>query len=196
MALIKCNECGHTISDKAESCPNCGCPNNVNIESSINRQGNSVSSKKQSGENKKHFIILAVFIIFIGIFLVYNFNVKEENSFNNAEGMQETIEEKEQQGSNHIDIEESSVDTQYFTDGNGQRWPIKYIKQYWKGQGNTNATLSNPSQYRNKNSYNKDWLNIFGIPNTEQAKQLYEECYDIYIDAFDKALEFRNTNAY
>lgn len=26
MALIKCNECGHTISDKAESCPNCGCP--------------------------------------------------------------------------------------------------------------------------------------------------------------------------
>ena len=26
MALIKCTECGHSISDRASSCPNCGCP--------------------------------------------------------------------------------------------------------------------------------------------------------------------------
>lgn len=26
MALIKCAECGHEVSDKAEMCPNCGCP--------------------------------------------------------------------------------------------------------------------------------------------------------------------------
>lgn len=26
MALIKCTECGHDVSDKASSCPNCGCP--------------------------------------------------------------------------------------------------------------------------------------------------------------------------
>lgn len=26
MALIKCPECGKEISDKAASCPNCGCP--------------------------------------------------------------------------------------------------------------------------------------------------------------------------
>ena len=26
MALIKCEECGKEISDKAKSCPNCGCP--------------------------------------------------------------------------------------------------------------------------------------------------------------------------
>lgn len=26
MALIKCKECGHIISDKASACPNCGCP--------------------------------------------------------------------------------------------------------------------------------------------------------------------------
>lgn len=26
MALIKCNECGHEVSDKASMCPNCGCP--------------------------------------------------------------------------------------------------------------------------------------------------------------------------
>ena len=26
MALIKCPECGREVSDKAGSCPNCGCP--------------------------------------------------------------------------------------------------------------------------------------------------------------------------
>ena len=26
MALIKCSECGKEISDKADKCPNCGCP--------------------------------------------------------------------------------------------------------------------------------------------------------------------------
>lgn len=26
MALIKCPECGHQVSDKASACPNCGCP--------------------------------------------------------------------------------------------------------------------------------------------------------------------------
>lgn len=26
MTLIRCSECGHSISDKAEMCPNCGCP--------------------------------------------------------------------------------------------------------------------------------------------------------------------------
>ena len=26
MALMKCPECGKEISDKAKSCPNCGCP--------------------------------------------------------------------------------------------------------------------------------------------------------------------------
>ena len=26
MALVKCKECNKEISDKAEKCPNCGCP--------------------------------------------------------------------------------------------------------------------------------------------------------------------------
>ena len=35
MALIKCSECGKEISDKAESCPNCGNPINKKEESKI-----------------------------------------------------------------------------------------------------------------------------------------------------------------
>jgi RNA polymerase subunit RPABC4/transcription elongation factor Spt4 len=31
MSLIKCLECNKEYSDKAESCPNCGCPTTINI---------------------------------------------------------------------------------------------------------------------------------------------------------------------
>ena len=33
MAIINCPECGKTVSDKAVTCPNCGCP----IESTFNK---------------------------------------------------------------------------------------------------------------------------------------------------------------
>lgn len=36
MALIKCIECGHSISDKAEMCPKCGCPVSYSIEAHSN----------------------------------------------------------------------------------------------------------------------------------------------------------------
>ena len=35
MSLIKCPECGKEISDKATSCPNCGCPVSVPKESDV-----------------------------------------------------------------------------------------------------------------------------------------------------------------
>ena len=41
MALFKCPECGHQVSDKASSCPNCGCPieiikNQSNVDNNQN----------------------------------------------------------------------------------------------------------------------------------------------------------------
>lgn len=53
MSLIYCKECGKQISDKAEKCPNCGCPLNE-LES------NSFSNKK---EKKSYSNILAGFML-------------------------------------------------------------------------------------------------------------------------------------
>lgn len=42
MALIKCPECEKEISDKATSCPNCGCPlqgRAINIVAKVNEKG-------------------------------------------------------------------------------------------------------------------------------------------------------------
>ncbi len=53
MALIKCPECGKEISDKAVSCPNCGCPiesmeSDKENSSSVNQMQNIFQSNTQN----------------------------------------------------------------------------------------------------------------------------------------------------
>lgn len=43
MALIKCSECGHEISDKAEACPHCGCP----VEKHSERKKATITDNKK-----------------------------------------------------------------------------------------------------------------------------------------------------
>ena len=56
MSLIKCQECGRDVSDKAKTCPNCGCP--------INRF-----------QNEKDFptytLIAYLFFAFFGISMIF-----------------------------------------------------------------------------------------------------------------------------
>jgi hypothetical protein len=47
MALKKCSECGHEISDRAVACPQCGCPTGVGAQSPQNGR----SPRDASGEN-------------------------------------------------------------------------------------------------------------------------------------------------
>ena len=55
MALIKCPECGREISDKAESCPHCGCPTprtvrpHVQAEETTVWSGNPLMFRGQPG---------------------------------------------------------------------------------------------------------------------------------------------------
>lgn len=49
MALIKCNECGKEVSDKATACPNCGCPINTNYNSGNSTINTRSKPKKKTG---------------------------------------------------------------------------------------------------------------------------------------------------
>ena len=75
MALIKCKECGHEVSDKASACPNCGCP----IEKGLvcDECGASISEtdemcpncgnpiKSKNGFNWKKPILFLVILLFV-----------------------------------------------------------------------------------------------------------------------------------
>ena len=76
MALIKCNECGKEISDKAKKCPHCGikCKN----ENDVKVFPTSVM-----------FILIVIFVAVI--FLMMNYNKKDYN--NSTSGIKENTNE-------------------------------------------------------------------------------------------------------
>ena len=74
MALIKCKECGHDVSDKASVCPNCGCP--------IEKGTNHVSNKPVKNSKTKSWFLLALLLCLIMGGGYYAFN----NLFNGGNG--------------------------------------------------------------------------------------------------------------
>ena len=68
MALIKCTECGKQISDKAESCPNCG----YRIESTIEEKKEIPSTIKQEAKeiDKKISICYAIVAVLVVLLFV------------------------------------------------------------------------------------------------------------------------------
>ena len=71
MALIKCPECGKEISDRAKSCPNCGCPVNVYKKNTRNIELN----------RKKIIVIIAIIVFIIGIlsFFIVKYKYNKDN---------------------------------------------------------------------------------------------------------------------
>jgi len=74
MALIKCPECGHQVSDKANACPNCGYPllsvepDSLNVAekpTSINQKEAAwISDLKKKAKRSKRTTIILIFVFF------------------------------------------------------------------------------------------------------------------------------------
>ncbi len=78
MALIVCKECGKEISDKANECPNCGCPLEQKQNSNVEDLKYSNQEQKNSNQICKSFCKLclkeigamALFLLAIALYVV------------------------------------------------------------------------------------------------------------------------------
>ena len=96
MALIKCIDCGKEVSDRAQNCPNCGCPiecsiaaNNSKIENVENVvsdiEETSTPTKKQSlTTNKKVLFVFGIVAVALIILIVVLISNGDENASDNA----------------------------------------------------------------------------------------------------------------
>ena len=65
MALIKCPECGHMVSDKATKCPKCGCPTKeatVPHQEDAARNDMPVYDEEESPTNKWLYVVIALLL--------------------------------------------------------------------------------------------------------------------------------------
>lgn len=82
MALIKCSECKKNISDKAKTCPNCGCPvarEKVKEKVKEKLDIEKTTLKENSSQIKKGFIIGAIVLIVISLTIVVISSVSKNN---------------------------------------------------------------------------------------------------------------------
>ena len=83
MALMQCTECGKEFSDKANSCPNCGCP--VSLVLQLNKEVNTdANNTKPERNRKKHFIIILSSIILIALIIGTATFLPKEMAYRNA----------------------------------------------------------------------------------------------------------------
>ena len=81
MALIKCTECGHMVSDKATVCSKCGCP----IDNQSN--GLNVNIHKQNGSGRKWIVAVLSIIVLIAAVAIVFYVFSSEASNDDSEMM-------------------------------------------------------------------------------------------------------------
>lgn len=72
MALINCQECGKEISDKANSCPHCGCPS---VSTVTDEKQEIVVQRSRKISNKLIVIVIGVILVVVVGSVIYNVKV-------------------------------------------------------------------------------------------------------------------------
>lgn len=73
MALIKCSECGNSVSDTAKTCPHCGYNLSAEKKSeNIKQKKEDFTNKMKSDKTKKNIKIIAVILVIIGVLYYAN----------------------------------------------------------------------------------------------------------------------------
>lgn len=116
MALIKCKECGHMISEKALVCPKCGYPvekgNNL-LEEKGNTNKNSSTPSKSVGRKWRLSDILWIVILFgIAFAMIYYATISSKSSDSSTTEASSTTEVSYGPG------------TYEFVDEAGQQWQL------------------------------------------------------------------------
>ena len=70
MALIKCPECKKEISDKAASCPNCGCP--IADDTSNQTPEKKVQTIEKTSKKYKGQQLASIIFGLIGFFMIFS----------------------------------------------------------------------------------------------------------------------------
>ena len=76
MALIKCKECGHEVSDRASACPNCGCPIAGETPEPQNDvvEAEPIYYEEEEATNKWLYVIIGVLVAIIIMGGIYGYS--------------------------------------------------------------------------------------------------------------------------
>jgi uncharacterized membrane protein YvbJ len=78
MELVKCSECGKSISDKAKTCPGCGCASQSSSSLSSNSIRDDASQPPRTSDKNTLTLIVALLSIVVVVLSLYVFNFQQQ----------------------------------------------------------------------------------------------------------------------
>ena len=171
MALIKCEECGKEISDKATSCPNCGAPvaptNNVTIPKQFHAK--SVKEKKKVNWLKIFLIVIAVYIVLGCLSGAFRGDGEENTSQDSISQENESVNNAD---SADVDSETDELDAQDSTPAMSKEDFVASCQEF-----NYKTIARNPDEYIGQNF-------AVDVQIYETAKGKWYTGYDTYYKAY------------
>lgn len=133
MGLIECRECGHSVSDRAEACPECGCP----VQPSTTSAG-SPADEDERGRSWKAW--LGVTVVAVSLLALIAVAVAPDDPVDSGKS---TAENRGESDTDNPEAEWVRVET-FQSRGNqqtrpfdirGNRWRVEYESKPTKDEG-------------------------------------------------------------
>lgn len=210
MAMIKCPECGHDVSDKAPLCPHCGVEiagqnSQEKQESKAINDGKDSKNAKKGGKNKWVIItILAVIIIAIGAAL-YFMNTTKGNEKEAAE-YEFAMTSNDTTVLNHYLLTYQDAPIDHINNVRGRIEELQKTDKAWTDavvRGTKSALLKyiedNPNSIHKAEAEHKldslDWVSAKEINTVSSYKAYMDNRPDgDYFDEANESLRQLNTN--
>lgn len=112
MALVRCPECGHAVSEAASSCPNCGCPMHSQPVAGTGAPAQEPAYRPEEPKkgNAGKIVALLVVLALLVAGIVYVLN--KQNSDSQPAQSEQTTEQQTDQEENTNDQTDNGQDTQ------------------------------------------------------------------------------------
>lgn len=105
MALIKCKECGHEVSDKATKCPKCGCPTTKEEEKPVHIEEAQPLYDEEDNGGRSHkwlYVIIALLLVILagGSYYYFCYNHQKQEAEDREKFVKDSINQTRQDSIN------------------------------------------------------------------------------------------------
>ena len=171
MALIKCTECGHVVSDKASMCPNCGCPiNDEEMPHPWDAEANNtqVINKRNGRSNKWLYAIIALLVAVFadGGYYWYRMSKKDDDVKQFVAQFAQAVAAGDRQTICNFYPDAADADSLNFSYDEDTLQVIENNENEWKVTGVEGKEIIIARKEGEKTLYIKESHGVFAYPDT------------------------------
>lgn len=171
MALIKCSECGHIISDKAPMCPHCGCPTRDEETQhpwDAAPSNTRILNRRKGRSNKWLYVVIALWVAVLagGGYYWYSHSTGDKDVKELVALFAKAVAAGDRQTISNLYPDAASADSLNFSYDEKSLQVIENNENEWKVTGVGDKEIIIAKKEGDKTLYIKESHGVFAYPDT------------------------------